>query len=340
MGNQPSELVMPSSKIRPMTEIRLLRDAVIKFQAGNKGGARALLDEALEINPNNELVWLCKASLAETSREVIEHLEQVLRIDPGHEKALSWLAGLGDQQGFPEAGDGECPLCGMERNGESGRCPQCRAVTDLKDPDAVAGNKAVRRSLLEQAKGRFEAALREGPGYDAHYNLALIHLNLCHSTQALAHLEAAKRLRPGNPLIAEAIVVLRGRPLILVVDNSVTIRKTLGSILERNRYRTISAGDGLEALSVLREETPNLILLDVMMPRMNGYQVCKRIRRNQNTKRIPVLMISANFVDKMRGRMAGATGYIPRPFKAKMILGVIEKYLPVPVNGNGSAAAL
>lgn len=340
MGNQSSEPVLPASKIRPMTEIRFLRDAVIEFQAGNKSGARTLLDEALGINPDNELVWLCKASLAETSRQVIGHLEQVLRIDPGHEKALSWLAGLRDGQGFPEPGEGECPLCGMQRNGESGRCPQCRAVTDLKDPDAFAGNEAVRRSLLEQAQGRFEAVLKEAPGHDAHYNLALIHLNLCQSTQALVHLEAAKRLRPGNPLIAEAIVVLRGRPLILVVDNSLTIRKTLSSILERNLYRTISAGDGLEALSMLREETPNLILLDIIMPRMDGYQVCKRIKRNQNTKRIPVLMISANLVDKMRGRMAGAAGYIPRPFKARTILGVIAKHLPAPVNGDGSVASV
>ena len=81
---------------------------------------------------------------------------------------------------------------------------------------------------------------------------------------------------------------------ILVVDDSVTIRKLISGKLEKSGYETICAVDGVDALDMLEELVPDLVLLDIAMPRMDGYQVCKLIRENKKTADIPVIMVSGN----------------------------------------------
>ncbi len=119
------------------------------------------------------------------------------------------------------------------------------------------------------------------------------------------------------------------RGTILVVDDSPTIRKLVGITLKKKRYRVIAAADGMEALSKINDDLPDLILLDITMPRMDGYQLCKIIRGNNETKNIPVIMLSGKdgFFDKVRGRMAGSTEYMTKPFKPKMLLQTVKKYI-------------
>jgi twitching motility two-component system response regulator PilG len=87
----------------------------------------------------------------------------------------------------------------------------------------------------------------------------------------------------------------------------------------------------MQALAKLNEETPDLILLDITMPRMDGYQVCKVIKKNPYTKDIPVVMLSGKdgFFDKVKGKMAGATDYVTKPFREVTLTRAIERYLPV-----------
>src|SRR5204863_9943115 len=89
------------------------------------------------------------------------------------------------------------------------------------------------------------------------------------------------------------------------------------------------AEDGVEALSRLEDGRPDLILLDIAMPRMDGYEVCREIRSRENTKDLPVVMISGKdgFFDKVRGRMAGATGYVTKPFVPETLMKALEEYL-------------
>ncbi len=114
---------------------------------------------------------------------------------------------------------------------------------------------------------------------------------------------------------------------ILAVDDSPTVRKLVSITLERHNYRVLSAVDGMGALSKLNDELPDLILLDITMPRMDGYQLCKIIKDNPNTAHIPVVMLSGNdgIFDKMRGRIAGATAYLTKPFNPDKLLNIVEK---------------
>lgn len=118
------------------------------------------------------------------------------------------------------------------------------------------------------------------------------------------------------------------RGTILVVDDSPTIRKLVDIILKKRGFRVISASNGLEALARINDGLPSMIFLDITMPRMDGYQLCKIIKANRETRDIPVVMLTCKdgLIDKVRGRMAGSTGYITKPFGPDTLLQAVEKY--------------
>ncbi|MDX2053284.1 MAG: response regulator [Polyangiaceae bacterium] len=113
---------------------------------------------------------------------------------------------------------------------------------------------------------------------------------------------------------------------ILVVDDSPTIRKVVSSILEAHSYEVLLAGDGRDALTVLGQSSVDLIMLDFVMPRMNGFQFCREIRGQDALKDLPVVLMSAKG-DKIRGqfvRQTGAIDSITKPFDARGLIAVVE----------------
>ncbi len=124
---------------------------------------------------------------------------------------------------------------------------------------------------------------------------------------------------------------------ILVVDDSPTIRKVVGSILEARAYEPVLAGDGQEALELLETEKVDLVLLDFVMPRMNGYQFCRELRAHPELKGLPVVLMSAKG-DKIRGQFVQQTGAIDaitKPFDARGLIAVIEGALKKHGEGRG-----
>jgi CheY-like chemotaxis protein len=113
---------------------------------------------------------------------------------------------------------------------------------------------------------------------------------------------------------------------ILVVDDSPTIRKVVASILEARSFETITAEDGQDALDKLSEGPVDLVLLDFVMPRMNGYQFCRELRADPERKHVPVVLMSAKG-DKIRGQFVQQTGAIDaitKPFDARGLIAVVE----------------
>ncbi len=115
---------------------------------------------------------------------------------------------------------------------------------------------------------------------------------------------------------------------VLVVDGSPTVQKIVSITLERQGYRVYTAGDGMKALGRLNEVTPDLIFMDVKLPHMDGYQLCKIIKSHGLTKDIPVVMMTgkAGILDKMKWKRAGAQDYITKPFDPKVIVEAAAKY--------------
>ncbi|MBI2141342.1 response regulator [Candidatus Woesearchaeota archaeon] len=116
---------------------------------------------------------------------------------------------------------------------------------------------------------------------------------------------------------------------ILVVDDEPNILKLVSFILKSNGYEAIEASSGSECLEKLKNEKPGLIILDVMMPGMDGFEAAKKIRANAATRAIPILMLSskAQFEDKMKGIDSGAMDYVTKPFDKQELLEKVEECL-------------
>jgi diguanylate cyclase (GGDEF)-like protein len=118
---------------------------------------------------------------------------------------------------------------------------------------------------------------------------------------------------------------------ILVVDDIPLNRKLEKTYLESVGYQVILANDGVEALQRIDEESPDLVLLDVMMPKMNGFQVCRRLKSIENTRFIPIIMVTAlnEIEDKVKGIEAGADDFISKPFNKLELLARVKSLLRI-----------
>jgi twitching motility two-component system response regulator PilG len=118
-------------------------------------------------------------------------------------------------------------------------------------------------------------------------------------------------------------------PVVLVVDDSPTVRKIVQLTLQRERIRVVTAGDGLSALATVADEQPDLILLDIMLPKMDGYNICQVVRKNMAYRDLPIIMLSGKdgLFDKMRGKLAGSTEYMTKPFDSAELVQTVKRHL-------------
>jgi twitching motility two-component system response regulator PilG len=120
------------------------------------------------------------------------------------------------------------------------------------------------------------------------------------------------------------------QPVVVVIDDSPTIRKIMELTLQRMDLRVVSAASGVAGLAAVAEHNPVIIFLDIVLPNVNGYQLCQVIKRNPRYQHIPVIMLSGKdgLFDKVRGRLAGANDYITKPFEPGAVLAAVRKHLP------------
>lgn len=116
---------------------------------------------------------------------------------------------------------------------------------------------------------------------------------------------------------------------ILVVDDEINITQILEFSIGSEGYQVITASNGEEAIDVARKEQPNLIILDIMMPKIDGYEACRIIKANPLTKNIPVILLTAKGrdIDKRLGYEVGATDYIIKPFSPTQLIERIQELL-------------
>ncbi len=116
---------------------------------------------------------------------------------------------------------------------------------------------------------------------------------------------------------------------ILIVEDEESLLKLESILLSSRGYRVTGVKDGLAALQALANDSFDLVLLDIMMPGIDGFEVCRRIRENPQTRELPVVMLTAkkSAVDQTRGIELGANAYITKPFKSIKIMDVIESLL-------------
>ena len=115
---------------------------------------------------------------------------------------------------------------------------------------------------------------------------------------------------------------------VMVIDDSKTIRRTAETLLRREGCEVITASDGFEALSMIADYRPGIIFLDIMMPRLDGYQTCALIKHHRVFRHTPVVMLSSKdgLFDRARGRVVGSDNYLTKPFTREELLDVIRQH--------------
>ena len=113
---------------------------------------------------------------------------------------------------------------------------------------------------------------------------------------------------------------------VMVIDDSKTIRRTAETLLKKVGCEVITATDGFDALSKIADSRPDIIFVDIMMPRLDGYQTCSLIKHNASFRDTPVIMLSSKdgLFDRARGRIVGSEHYLTKPFTKDELLGAIS----------------
>lgn len=352
-GNEKAAAMFEAAK-RQMAR-NLLKKGSIAAVSGDRATAKQILNDIMEFDAAFEEVWLLKAFLSESVEEKAECFSRALEINPNNVQAASGLASLqamNDQTNdFEEESASEepeqtvaCPFCAAQNAVNAVRCASCKGFVSFDDTDHLLAQDAVDDGVIRAFIERLHAEqnYRELSG-EEHLNLGFAYLNLKNFKKGVVHLERAsdlslddltlqrqvsKWLEKINEIAPELQSAGFSGKTIMVVDDSPTVRKLITGKLEKHGHRVTVAVDGMDALAKINEEKPDMILLDVTMPRLDGYQLCKLIKQNPATKQIPVVMISGKdgFFDKVRGRMAGSTAYITKPFGPETLLQTVETY--------------
>jgi twitching motility two-component system response regulator PilG len=115
---------------------------------------------------------------------------------------------------------------------------------------------------------------------------------------------------------------------VLVIDDSKTIRRTAETLLTKEGCEVFTAVDGFDALTKIADHQPDIVFVDIMMPRLDGYQTCALIKHNKVFRSIPVIMLSSKdgLFDKARGRMVGSEAYLTKPFTKDQLLQAVEQH--------------
>lgn len=118
---------------------------------------------------------------------------------------------------------------------------------------------------------------------------------------------------------------------VMIIDDSKTIRKSAETLLSKEGCTVLVAEDGFEALSVIAVNKPDIIFVDIMMPRLDGYQTCTLIKNNRQFRDTPVIMLTSkdSIFDKARGRIVGSEEYLTKPFTRDDLLQAVSRYAHV-----------
>ena len=137
--------------------------------------------------------------------------------------------------------------------------------------------------------------------------------------------QAEENADSASPPHGDALTGLK----VMVIDDSKTIRRTAETLLKKEGCEVVTATDGFEALAKIADEKPDIIFVDIMMPRLDGYQTCALIKNNQAFKRTPVVMLSSKdgLFDRARGRIVGSDQYLTKPFTKEELLGAIREHV-------------
>ena len=345
--NRVLELNPGHERAQAALKVVALHTGIAEFRAGNRQRAQELLTRATQLDPTQEMSWLWLAKVADKPSDALTALNRALAINPNNARAR---AGLDWYQAQVNA-EPPCPLCRTTSPRGTTSCRACGALLTLADLPVWQARLPMAADRLQRAAARFEAVLLKRPDAPTHLAMALVFLNGKMFDRAAHHLRSALQRedrqnakasdRETRRLVETLLWQIEEAPssgkferpaavlgTILIVDDSPTVRKVVAKALKEYGYRVIEAADGSAALACLQEERPDLVLLDIRLPGLDGYQVCRKIREQKEFAHLPVMLLSEEdrFLDRWRGRWAGASDYLLKPIHPEILVQIIARH--------------
>jgi twitching motility two-component system response regulator PilG len=346
----------------------ILDEAIQKAEGYHLKTAKLLLSKILKQDKRNFKGWLWFSRISASFKAVEGSLNNALKIAPDDPEVIEEVKKYQlvknrlHEEPFPR-----CPFCWVPLESNAVTCPYCKCHLLIHnlffELDHTCSEK-----IGKEAIERYTRVIERENNSQVHYWLGIVYLNMDNYEEALNHLDFASKLAPKEKFYSKQLNVLlkhmassgallssdlpatandtdspvrslhdKIRRKILVVEDSSTIRKVISITLSQKGYEIIEAGDGLEALSRLNEVKPNLILLDIILPKMDGYQILSIIRDNPEFKNIPVIMLTSKdgIINKVKGKMAGSSAYLTKPFDPAQLVKTIERHI---YHGNNQQA--
>lgn len=343
----------------------LLGQAVRLAEGHHFKEAQKIIAEFLKENPRHPKGWFWYARITVNVKALENAITNASKLAPKDpeivEEAKKFSMArerIGDARQIRH-----CPFCWFPLAIKDIQCPYCKSHLFIHNSFFGSLGEAD-PDILNKAIERYMRVISREKNINAHYFLSIAHLNLEHWEEALNLFHKTVKLAPDKDIFTEQLRALvnhmamdattsafeqelesarkkesaeggaqpdagEEKKKILVVEDSSTTRKVIAITLGQRGYDIIEARDGLEALSRLNEEKPDLILLDIILPKMDGYKILSIIKNNAVFKDIPVIMLTSRdgFMHKVKGKLSGSAAYLTKPFDPKVLVETIENYL-------------
>ena len=322
--------------------------------------SRKILAELLKSFPRSAKGWLWYSRVTGSMKAIGTALENAAIISPKDPQILGEIRKFksAEKKVWTERVR-HCPFCWSPVEKSAVACHYCKAHLLIHE-QFFTSQRTAKQEILEEAIQRYEKVLRREENADAFYFMAMAVLNLERWEDSLDYLNRADKLAPDNTVFAEqlnalmnymtametlsdeqvctrereaeAVWVSQGtvrKNRVLVVDDSAVTRKVITMTLGKKGYTVATAKNGLEALVRLNEGGVGLMLLDIVMPGMDGYKVLSIMKMSPEFKKIPVIMLTARdtLLDKLKGKMSGPAEYLTKPFDPEVLVAKVRKYL-------------
>lgn len=339
----------------------LLTEAIKLAEGHHYKRAKGMLARLLKQNPRIAKGWLWYSRIADSMKAVEMALRNAAKLSSEDQEIRAEIENL--ELTKSRLGNGDfrrCPFCWFLLEPGTFLCQNCSSYLAINN-QLLRSTPAANQQILSKAIDRYLSVIRREKNAKAYYYLGMAYLNSENWEEALTHLDKAVKLDPMRQFYSKQLQALLNhmastkaitgqnyfpyekaaddaaatvqnpikRNKILVIEDSSTTRKVIAITLSQSGYEIIEATDGLEALSKLNEVRPDLILLDIILPKMDGYKILSIIKENSEFKHIPVIMLTSKdgIINKVKGKVAGSTAYLTKPFDPTQLVATIEKHI-------------
>ncbi|MCP4747716.1 MAG: response regulator [Desulfobacteraceae bacterium] len=322
--------------------------------------AHKLLSVYLQNNPKSSEAWFWYSRCLGNLKTISMALMKSNQSEPQYCMASEELRRLAESyKHVTDTKVRRCPFCWSALNLRVQQCHYCNACLTIASALKQSNLDKIKSKIIIESVTRYTNVVARGNNIKAVYYLSLASCNLKKVEEALDLLNEASRTNPDNKFLSDQLNIIVNhvavrlnkyegascaqtkkklnkksanipdKKKILVVEDSPTTRKVVVLTLKQKGYALVEAEDGLEALSKIDEERPDLILLDIILPKMDGYKILSFIKESSDFKDTPVIMLTSKdgILDKFKGKISGSAAYLTKPFEPKDLIKTVSKYI-------------